>query len=367
MYKKDTQKALYDLSKAYLNEQSKQRQHSEEKQLSDLREVIIYHEWRYYILNDPVVSDFEYDTLFKQLEAIEEVHPDWITPDSPTQRVSADLSSDFESVSHLTPMLSLGNSYNAEDLTDFDQQIKRLLNMAEDEDIEYAVEPKFDGGSIALVYENDLMVRAATRGNGTMGDDITNNGKAIYSIPLKAAFSKEGINKVEVRGEVLIRKDRFDAMNKKRSRSNQMVFANSMNAATGGLRMKDPREVAKRNLEAFIYTLGYAIDEKGEDGLEHFATHDESLEFLSSIGFKVPVVERAVCKNINEAIDFCLKWQEKREDYEYEIDGMVVKVNSRKLQERAGHTSHHPRWAIVFKFQLKQATIKFESVEDHVR
>lgn len=366
MYKKDTQKALYELSKAYLDEQSEQKKLNEDQQLSDLRELIVYHEWRYYILNDPVISDFEYDSLFKQLEAIEAAHPDWITPDSPTQRVSADLSSDFESVPHLTPMLSLGNSYNAEDLRDFDQQIKRLLNMPEDQDIEYAVEPKFDGGSIALVYENDMLVRAATRGNGTMGDDITNNGKAIYSIPLKAAFSKEGINKVEVRGEVLIRKDRFDAMNAERSKANQMVFANARNAATGGLRMKDPREVAKRNLEAFIYTLGYAVDDKGEDGLEHFSTHDDSLEFLSSIGFKVPVQERAVCKNIEEAINFCLEWQEKREGYEYEIDGMVVKVNSRELQERAGHTSHHPRWAIAFKFQAKQATTKLESVEYQV-
>ncbi|KAA3631710.1 MAG: DNA ligase (NAD(+)) LigA, partial [Bacteroidetes bacterium] len=240
MYQKDNQKALYELSKAYLNENSEQRQKPEQEQLSDLQELIIYHEWRYYIQNDPVISDFEYDTLFKQLEAIEAAHPDWITPDSPTQRVSADLTSDFPSVEHLIPMLSLGNSYNAEDLKEFDQQIKRLLNMEEDVDIEYAVEPKFDGGSIALVYENDRLVRGATRGNGTVGDEITNNAKAIFSIPLKAAFSKEGITKVEVRGEVLIRKDRFDAMNKERSQANEMVFANARNAATGGLRMKDP-------------------------------------------------------------------------------------------------------------------------------
>ncbi len=366
MYKKETQKALYDLSKAYLHDNSPQRQQPAQDQLSDLRELITYHEWRYYILNDPIVSDFEYDTLFKQLEAIETAHPEWVTPDSPTQRVSADLTSDFPSVEHLTPMLSLGNSYNAEDLIDFDQQIKRLLNLDENADIEYAVEPKFDGGSIALVYEKDMLVRGATRGNGTVGDEITNNAKAIYSIPLKAAFSKEGINKVEVRGEVLIRKDRFEAMNKERSQANEMVFANARNAATGGLRMKDPREVARRNLEAFIYTLGYAVDDQGKDGLEHFATHDDSLEFLSTIGFKVPVSERAVCKNIREAIDFCLKWEERRDSYEYEIDGMVVKVNSRELQERAGYTSHHPRWAIAFKFRAKQATTKLENVEYQV-
>ena len=366
MYKKETQKALYELSKAYLDEKSAERQKPLQEQLPALRELITYHEWRYYILNDPVVSDFEYDTIFKQLEAIEEAHPDWVTPDSPTQRVSADLTSDFPSVEHLTPMLSLGNSYNAEDLVDFDQQIKRLLNMSEEEDIEYAVEPKFDGGSIALVYEKDMLVRAATRGNGAVGDDITNNGKAIYSIPLRAGFSSAGISRVEVRGEVIIRKDRFLAMNQERSETDQMIFANARNAATGGLRMKDPREVSKRNLEAFIYTLGYAVDEQGEDCLSHFLTHSDSLSFLSSLGFKVPQDERRVCKNIREAIDFCLKWQEKRDTYDYEIDGMVVKVNSRELQERAGFTSHHPRWAIAFKFQAKQATTKLESVEYQV-
>ena len=365
MYSKTEQRHLFDLSKQYL-EADHPAGANVEQQLADLRRVIIYHEWRYYILNDPVLSDFEYDQLFKKLETLEEAHPELITPDSPTQRVSADLTSDFPSVEHLTPMLSLGNSYNAEDLKDFDEQIKRLVNLSEDADIEYAVEPKFDGGSIAVVFENDQLVRAATRGNGTVGEEMTANARVIRSIPLRAAFSKHNIHKVEVRGEVLIRKEIFAQINEDRAKEGLSLFANARNTASGGLRMKDPREVAKRGLEAFMYTLGYAADAKGNSVLDQFVTHEESLAFLEKLGFKVPTYERKVCKNIQEATDFCLEWEAKREDYPYEIDGMVIKVNSRELQERAGYTSHHPRWAIAFKFKAKQATTKLQSVEYQV-
>ncbi len=265
-------------------------------------------------------------------------------------------------------MLSLANSYNAEDLKEFDEQIKRLLNKEMEEEIAYAVEPKFDGGSIALVYENDFLIRGATRGNGVKGEEMTNNARAIKSIPLKAAFSKRGIHKAELRGEVLIRKDIFDKINKERGKAGQSLFANARNTATGGLRMKNPAEVAQRGLEAFLYTLGYATDEAGENQLGSFATHKESLDLLTDLGFKVPAegTERKLCKNIQEAIDFCMDWQEKREDYPYEIDGMVVKVNDRELQERAGYTSHHPRWAIAFKFKAKQATTQLQHVDYQV-
>ena len=212
MYAKAEQKRLYELSKQYLDPESAVHQQSNDLKVEDLRQLIIYHEWRYYLLNDPVVSDYEYDLLYKQLEAIEEEQPDLVTPDSPTQRVSAGLTSDFPSVEHLTPMLSLANSYNADDLNEFDKQIKRFLNMPEEAAIEYAVEPKFDGGSIALVYENDLLARAATRGNGTLGEEMTANARAIRSIPLSAKFSKYGLDKVELRGEVIIRKDVFTKM-----------------------------------------------------------------------------------------------------------------------------------------------------------
>lgn len=366
MYPKAAQKRLYELSKAFLSEDNAVKNTSQEEQVQQLRELIVYHEWRYYILNDPVVSDFEYDQLYKRLEAIEAAQPSLITPDSPTQRVSTDLTSDFPSVEHLTPMLSLANSYNAEDLIDFDTQIKKLTNQSEEVEIEYVVEPKFDGGSIALVYEEDLLSRGATRGNGTLGEEMTKNARTMRSVPLRAMLSEYGIHKAELRGEVVIRKDIFEKMNEQRAKKGLQLFANARNTASGGLRMKDPAEAAKRGLEAFVYQLGYAADKEGNDILDHFSTHNESIEMLGNLGFKVPIEERKVCKNIKEVIDFCLMWEEKRETYPYEIDGMVIKVNSRVLQERSGYTSHHPRWAIAFKFKAKQATTKLLKVEYQV-
>lgn len=368
MYAQAEQKRLYELSKQYLDPESAVHRQSDDLKAEDLRQLIIYHEWRYYLLNDPVVSDYEYDQLFKQLEAIEEAHPEMVTPDSPTQRVSADVTADFPSVEHLTPMLSLANSYNADDLLEFDQQIKRFLKLAENEAVVYAVEPKFDGGSIALVYENDLLVRAATRGNGRQGEEMTANARAIRSVPLSAKFSTYQLYKTELRGEVIIRKDVFAKMNKARAKEGLTLFANARNTATGGLRMKDPKEVAQRGLEAFIYTLGYGTDQEGKDQLDRFDTHYESLDMLANLGFKVPKegVERKLCKNIQEVVDFCKSWEAKREDYPYEIDGMVVKVNSRELQERTGSTSHHPRWAIAYKFAAKQATSRLLKVDYQV-
>ncbi|MFK8164098.1 MAG: DNA ligase (NAD(+)) LigA, partial [Lewinella sp.] len=196
----------YARSKAYLaNEVTAAPQ----EQAEELRDLLRYHEWRYYVQDDPVLSDFEYDTLYKQLEALEAADPGLVTPDSPTQRVGSDLTGDAVSVAHLVPMLSLGNSYNAEDLGEFDKQVKRMLNMEETAPLAYAVEPKYDGGTIVLVYENDQLVRAATRGNGVLGEEMTHNARVIRSIPLSAEFSKYGLHKVEVRGEVIIRKDRF--------------------------------------------------------------------------------------------------------------------------------------------------------------
>ncbi len=368
MYQAEEQRSLYELSKAYLDENSPRRQQPAGQQLADLRRLLVYHEYRYYIQNDPVVSDFEYDLLYKQLEALEAAHPELVTPDSPTQRVSLDLTSDLPSVEHLTPMLSLANSYNAEDLYEFDAQLKRYLNLPENQDVAYAAEPKYDGGSIAVVYEGGLLVRAATRGNGLLGEEMTNNARAIRSIPLKADFARFGIYKAELRGEVIIRRDSFEKINRERAQEGLSLFANARNTATGALRMKDPQEVAKRGLEAFIYTLGYAVDEAGQDVLSRFNTHEASLDMLSQLGFKVPAkgVERDVFKNIEHTIHFCLGWQEKREQYPYEIDGMVVKANSRELQERSGATSHHPRWAIAYKFKAKQATSKLLSVEYQV-
>ncbi|MEM9837431.1 MAG: DNA ligase (NAD(+)) LigA, partial [Bacteroidota bacterium] len=339
MYTPAEQKALFDRSKAYLNQQTIPTDVDE--QLGELRQLLMYHEHRYYVLNEPVLSDKEYDELYKQLERLEDANPELITPDSPTQRVGSDLSGDFQSVPHLIPMLSLGNSYNADDLTEFDKQVKRMLNLPEEVPLAYAVEPKYDGGSIALVYENDQLVRAATRGNGTEGEEITGNARVIRSIPLAAHFSRYGLRKVELRGEVIIQKEKFTQMNEARAKAGQSLFANPRNTATGGLRMKSPTEVSQRGLEAFVYSFGYAEDMNGRPALDQFATHTEALDALTALGFKVPQMgyERKRCKNIDEAAVFCRQWEEQREAYGYEIDGMVVKGDALELQEGAGFTS----------------------------
>lgn len=376
MYATTEQRALYELSKKLLyTPQADLFGENVAQRADELRQVIRYHEWRYYVQNDPVISDFEYDQLYKQLESIENQYPELVAPDSPTQRVGKDLVETFEQVAHMTPMLSLDNSYNADDLRDFDESVKKLCKLEKDADVEYCVEPKFDGGTIAIVYENDRLVRAATRGNGYMGDEITLNIRTLKSVPLQASFSKRGIAKVELRGEALIRKDVFDKINKKRQEAGETLFANPRNAATGGLRMKDPKETAVRGLEAFLYQLGYAIDNQGNNILEKFTTHDESIHLLRELGFKVPLhkpepgnhlEETKTCKNIEEAIAFCQAWQDFRDEYPYEIDGMVLKVNSLELQERCGFTSHHPRWAIAFKFKARQATTRLRDVEFQV-
>ncbi len=354
-YSKEEQKTLIDLSKQVLN--------TDVKDVETLISILNFHEYKYYIENNPVITDTEYDSLFHQLRRLEE-DPDNLRPYSPTQRVSSDLNEGFTTVKHITPMLSLGNAYNLEDLQEFDKQLKKILG--EDARFKYTIEPKFDGGSIALVYENDLLVRAATRGNGQEGDDITANAKAIKSIPLKAAFSKYNIVKAELRGETVIHKTIFDQKNQARASAGQTIFANARNAATGGLRMKDPAEVADRGLETFIFQIAYAIDKEGNDILMQLRSHFKSLDILTALGFKIADKERKLCNSIEEVGEFAESWQAKREGYSYEIDGMVVKLDDFAMQERCGMTSHHPRWATAFKFKAKQATTTLENVEFQV-
>ena len=212
MYSTDTQQHFVALSKKFISSPATAND------LKELRDLLVFHERKYYIEDSPLISDFEYDILYKQLVSLEEQYPEQITPDSPTQRVSTDLSGDFPPVQHTVPMLSLDNSYNEDDLNDFDAAVKKLCNLPSDVDIEYCVEPKFDGGSIALVYENDVLVRAATRGNGTLGEEMTPNARTLPSIPLKADFASFGIVKAELRGEALIRKDNFERINKEREK-----------------------------------------------------------------------------------------------------------------------------------------------------
>ena len=360
MYTAADQKARYERTKAFLDTPATVAD------MAELVQLLRYHEWRYYVQNDPVLSDYEYDRLYKQLEALEAAYPAAILPDSPTQRVGSDLAGDLPSVAHLTPMLSLGNSYNAADLLEFDEQIKKFALLGPEDSVAYTVEPKYDGGSIALVYEDDRLVRGATRGNGVKGEEMTHNARVIRSIPLRAAFSRYGIRRAEVRGEVLIRKDIFAQVNAEREVSGKPAFANPRNAATGGLRMKDPAEAAQRGLVAFVYQLGYAEDAAGNNGLTRFDTHHDSIEALATLGFKVPSTGRQRCADIRAVIDFVTAFEAQRDDYGFELDGMVVKVDSREIQERAGYTSHHPRWAIAYKFRAKQATSTLNAVDYQV-
>lgn len=363
MFKKSDTSSLLAKTKTYLSDT--QTNYTADS-VSELADLIRFHEWCYYVNNQPVISDYEYDQLYKILEGLEQEYPDQINPDSPTQRVGSDLSPDFETVEHLVPMLSLANSYNAEDLNDFDEQIRKLALIPEGEDIEYVVEPKFDGGSVALVYEGDKLVRGATRGNGTQGEEMTPNARVMRSIPLTAPFSERGIHKAELRGEVLIRKDNFDRINKERAKKGLALFANPRNAATGGLRMKDPKEASQRGMDAFIYQLGYASNVEGAAVLNKFETHFSAIELLDDLGFKVPMDVSKLCSNITEVAKFCEEWEAKRESYPYEIDGMVIKVNSKSIQDKCGFTAHHPRWAIAYKFKAKQGTTILRDIEYQV-
>ena len=345
------------------------------KHLDELRDVLRFHEYRYYILNDPLVSDYEYDQLYKMLEKIEAENSKLITTDSPTQRVAKGLTKDFPTVQHLVPMLSLENSYNADDLIDWDRKAKELTGLNE---VEYCVEPKFDGASISLIYENDLLNRGATRGDGVEGDEITTNIKQIRSVPLSAKFTEFGIQQIEIRGEVLLTKQNFKKYNDSLAEQNLPPLANPRNAAAGTLRIKDPKEVAKRNLEAFLYHVSYITMTDGRSPMAAktasdqqttanlLSTHSGTLEMLWQLGFRSPNKEKKVLKGIDAVIKYCHAFEEERDNLPYEVDGMVIKVNELALQDKMGMTSHHPRWAIAFKFKARQATSKLLTVEYQV-
>ncbi len=333
------------------------------KEIELFRDVLRFHEYRYYILNDPLISDFEYDQLYKALEKIELENPNLITADSPTQRVAKGLTKDFPTVQHLVPMLSLSNSYNTDDLIDFDRKARELTGEPK---IEYCVEPKFDGASISLIYENDLLVRGATRGDGVEGDEITTNVKQIKSIPLSAKFSRYGLDVVELRGEVLINKNNFKKYNEQLIEQGLPPLANPRNAAAGTLRIKDPKEVGKRSLEAFVYHISYYTAIRGKKIAAALDQHAGSLEILWELGFRSPEKEKRVFKGIEAVIKYCNEFEVMRDDLPYEIDGMVIKVNDIALQDKLGMTSHHPRWAIACKFKARQATSKLHSIEFQV-
>lgn len=317
--------------------------------MRELAELINYHDFKYYVENNPEISDYEYDQLVAELKALEKENPDLIIPDSPTQRVSGTPVKEFPVVEHKVPMLSLDNSYSPEDLVDFDRRVRKwLLN----EPVEYVVELKIDGLGIALLYEDGILKRGATRGDGIRGEDVTSNIKTIRSIPLKL---KENaiIKNSEVRGEVYLPISSFKKLNEEKEKRGEPLFANPRNAAAGSLRQLDPAITASRKLDAFFYTLSY---------YEHgFKTHWECLEAMRGAGLKVnPNIVKV--DSIEEVIEHCKRWESRREELDYEIDGMVVKVNSIDQQKRLGETAKNPRWAIAFKFAAKQRTTKIKDI-----
>lgn len=359
MYSREKEQALLEQARALLSEQEADAS----KQVPALREVIEYADWRYYVRDNPVLADAEYDALFARLKRLEQEHPDLLSPDSPTQRVARGLNAAFPAVAHLVPMLSLENSYNADDLMDWDRRCRELSGEAE---LEYTVEPKFDGASISLVFENDRLLRAATRGNGTEGDEITSNAKQIRSIPLHAPLHRLGLRQMELRGEVVLTKKQFAAYNEKLIANGEQPLANARNAASGSLRIKDPAEVGRRRLDAFLYHVSYIQPNNTQPVDTALQTHYGTLKALQEAGFHTSVDLIRRFRHIDEVIRFVQEFEAERDDLPYEIDGMVIKVNRLDLQERIGQTSHHPRWAMAYKFKARQGTSTLLGVEFQV-
>lgn len=328
-----------------------------------LRGVINYSDWKYYVQDNPVLADVEYDTLFRQLKDIETRYPELLTADSPTQRIAKGLSEQFSSVAHLVPMLSLENSYNPDDLREWDKRCREGLKETA---IEYTVEPKYDGAGISLIYENNQLVRGATRGDGIQGEDITPNIRQIRSIPLSAQLSSQRVDSLELRGEVIIHKETFKKYNEQRIAEGLPPLANPRNAASGTLRMLDPREVAKRGLSAVLYNVSYHTTADNQADPEVLSTHYGTLAWLQQLGFNTPVKDMKRCATIDEVIAHCLEFETRRDELPFEIDGMVVKINRLDQQDRLGMTTHHPRWAIAYKFKARQATSKLLYVDFQV-
>lgn len=360
MFTADDEKRLYKQAKSLI-EKTSEKNAAEE--IEQLREVINYSDWKYYVQDELVLSDFEYDTLFKKLKQLEDKYPELVTSDSPTQRVAKGISEKFPPVSHLVPMLSLDNTYNAEDLRDWDRRCRELAGT---DKIEYCVEPKYDGAGISLIYEDGKLTRGATRGDGVMGEEITINIKQIKAIPLSAAFMKKHVEQIEIRGEVVIHKNVFEAFNKQRVSEGLPPLANPRNAASGTLRILDPTEVRKRGLTAILYHISYYTLSKGIQRPKELETHYDAIQWLYQLGFPSPAKEMRVYDKIDEVIEHCHAFEKRRDELPFEVDGLVIKVNRFDLQDRMGQTTHHPRWAVAFKFKARQATSKLRKVEFQV-
>ena len=321
-------------------------------EIEELRKRINQHSYAYYVMDNPTVSDYEYDLLFRRLLELEEKYPQLITAQSPTQRIGAIPSNSFEKITHPTPMLSLGNAFSKNELILFDQRVKNILQI---DTVQYVVEHKIDGLAINLIYENGKLVKAATRGDGSIGEDVTANIRTIKAIPLELNVEEVEIPEfLEVRGEVYLPKKEFIRLNKERQANDEALFANCRNAAAGSLRQLDPKETAKRYLSAILYGIG---EIKGLN----FEYHSAVLDFLSKLGFKTNK-EYQIFSNIDEVMQYCASWSEKKEQLDFDIDGMVIKVNNLKDQKILGYTAKDPRWAIAYKFQPEQGITKIEKI-----
>lgn len=321
------------------------------KEILELRDEIRHHEELYYVNDNPEISDSEYDALLARLQELEAQHPELVTPDSPTQRVGGRPAEGFPEVVHRRPMLSLENTYNIDELVAFDQRCQRL---AEGRPVEYVAELKIDGVSISLQYEAEVLARGVTRGDGRIGEEVTQNARTIRSVPLRLRAKSTPGPEIEVRGEVFIPRRVFERTNAEREEQGEPRFANPRNAAAGTLRQLDSKAVAKRGLDMFAYDL-IAGERKP------FPTHWEALDWMEAAGFRVNP-HRQRCKSIAEVIEFCNTMETQRDDLDYEIDGLVVKVNSTTLQDEFGTTAKAPRWAVAYKYPARQATTQVLSI-----
>ena len=324
------------------------------QRIEELRELIREHDYNYYILAQPVISDYEFDQLLNELIKLEKENPQFISPDSPTQRVGSDLTKEFKSVQHKIPMLSLSNTYNENELIDFDRRVREGL--PKNEKVEYVCELKIDGLSVSLRYINGKLDVAATRGDGTVGEDVTNNVKTIRTIPLvikKQTKLKLNLDQFEVRGEVFMELEAFEKLNEERELNGEKTFANPRNSSAGTLKLQDPQLVAKRPLQIFVY---YLFSEKDE-----LTSQSENLVLLGDLGFRINKNYR-VCNSIEDVLQFCKEWEEKRNELPYEIDGVVIKVNSLRQQKILGTIAKSPRWAVAYKFKAKQANTKLNNI-----
>ena len=332
---------------------------SVERKVQKLRDEIRRHEHLYYVLDNPEISDAEFDRLMRRLQELERAHPELVTPDSPSQRVGGAASGEFPKVRHSVPMMSLDNALSIEELTDFDRRVRQLSGR---DQVEYVGELKLDGLSMSLVYENGILTHGVTRGNGVEGEDVTQNVRTIRSVPLRVDPKKlESWGRpksFEVRGEVIMPLRTFEKLNAQREAAGQPKFANPRNSAAGTMRQLDSRIVAERKLDMFLY---FAL----VNGRPPLPEHSKTLDSMQKLGFKVNS-HRRLCRSFDELLDYIREWESKRDSLDYEIDGIVVKVNDTRLWDELGWTAKSPRWAIAYKYAARQATTVVRNIRAQV-